>query len=39
LSNNFYFHKQKTDQPNVEKLSDEVKETLKIIKRILDSDI
>ena len=39
LSQNFYFHKQKSDQPNEEKLSDEAKETLKIVKRILDSDI
>ncbi|MCK9272795.1 N-6 DNA methylase [Candidatus Gracilibacteria bacterium] len=39
LSNNFYFHLQKKDETNFEKLSDEVKETLKIIKRILDSDL
>lgn len=39
LSNNFYLHLQKTDQTNEEKLSDEVKESLKVIKRILDSEI
>ena len=39
LSNNFYLHLQKKDETNFEKLSDEVKETLKIIKRILDSDL
>jgi type I restriction enzyme M protein len=39
LSNNFHLHLQKTDQTNEEKLGDEVRETIKIIKRILDSDI
>lgn len=39
LSNNFYLQLQKKDETNFEKLDDEVKETLKIIKRILDSDI
>jgi len=39
LSNNFYFQLQKSDCKNEEKLSDEVRETLKIIKRILDSDL
>lgn len=39
LSNNFYFHKQKTDEIDEKKLPDEIKETIKIIKRILDSGI
>ncbi|MDD5197277.1 MAG: N-6 DNA methylase [Candidatus Gracilibacteria bacterium] len=39
LSNNFYLHLQKIHETNFEKLSDEVKETLKVIQRILDSDI
>jgi len=39
LSNNFYFQLQKNDCDNEEKLKDEVKETYKIIKRILTSDI
>ena len=39
LSHNFYLHLQKTDCDNEEHLKDEVKETYKIIKRILDSDI
>jgi len=39
ISNNFYLHLQKTDQTNEENFSDETKETYKIIKRILDSNI
>lgn len=39
LSNNFWLHLQKNDQKDFEKLPDEVRETLKIIQRILDSDI
>jgi len=39
LSNNFWLHLQKGDQKDFEKLSDEVKETLKVIQRILESDI
>lgn len=39
LSNNFYLHLQKDNQTDFEKLSDDVKETLKVIRRILDSDL
>lgn len=39
LSSNFYFHLQNTDQVNIEKFSDEIKETYNLINRILESDI
>lgn len=39
LSSNFYFNLQQSPQSEIEKLSDEVKETYKIIERIIESDI
>lgn len=39
LSSNFYFNLQQVPQNDFEKLSDEIKETYKIIERILESDI
>lgn len=39
LSTNFYFNLQETNQTDIEKLSDEVKETYNLITRILESDI
>ncbi len=39
ISSNFYFHLQKINETSEEKLSDEVKDSLKIVKRILDSEI
>lgn len=39
LSTNFYFNLQETNQSDIEKLSDEVKETYNLITRILESDI
>jgi type I restriction-modification system DNA methylase subunit len=39
LSNNFYLHLQKNHETDEEKLKDEIKESLKIIKRILDSKL
>jgi len=39
LTNNFYFHLQESNQIDIEKLSDDVKETYNLINRILESDI
>lgn len=39
LSNNFYFNLQKIDEINIEKISDEVRETYNLVIRILESDI